>query len=241
MKNKDIACLAFLLSIFSLSLSGDWRKSYLPEIERTGFSTTFNEIQEVGPAGDSYVELKNPGKIVFRNSVKDQVHYVRITLKPGVETDISKNPVVEVSGARLGFKLIREPDVSVVTVAVADQDGYWQDTNIFFRADQQEYPETWMDFTLRIDPIAGVFDLFHEKRLWAVDIPLTKDSTESSLDLKSLRSSFVKRVEISGGNPLFSDRDKNGVPDDFEKKFINAPGNSGLTLKEAYIETNGRF
>ena len=241
MNHKNILLFTLVLGLPGCPLLGDWRSAYLPGIERVGYSVAMKEVETLTAEGPSYLEIRNPGTIEFRTASGNEVFFTRIRIKPGVELDFSRNPVLRIGGLQLSFRLIREPEVSNITLVVLGEGGEWEATHIYFKTDVSEYPESWMDFTVRIDPESGTWDLFHDNRMWASDLPLPEEELEVSLELRSLRPTNIQFLTTGRDNPLFPDEDRNGVPDRFQETFARAINASELTLKDAYIQTNGRY
>jgi hypothetical protein len=80
--------------------------------------------------------------------------------------------------------------------------------------------------TLRLDPAAGVWDLYSFHRLVADDVPLpaAKDARQFSLT-PGAQGAWVLNLVTSDENPLFLDANNNGIDDAFEKA---QPGNKLL-------------
>ena len=72
--------------------------------------------------------------------------------------------------------------------------------------------------TLRLDPSAGVWDLFAFHRLVADDVPLPAAKGAREFSLKpGAQGAWVLNLVISDENPLFLDANNNGIDDAFEK------------------------
>lgn len=74
--------------------------------------------------------------------------------------------------------------------------------------------------TLRIDPGAGIWDLYHSNRLVLSDLPLTKSPGVSPKTFSltaGKEGAMICSLVSSDENPLFVDANNNGIDDDFEK------------------------
>ena len=80
--------------------------------------------------------------------------------------------------------------------------------------------------TLRLDPRAGVWDLFSFHRLVADDVPLPAAKSAREFSIKpGAQGAWVLNLVTSDDNPLFLDTNANGIDDAFEKA---QPGNKLL-------------
>ena len=72
--------------------------------------------------------------------------------------------------------------------------------------------------TLRLDPGAGVWDLFAFQRLVADDVPLSAAKGVREFSIKpGAQGAWVLNLVTSDDNPLFVDANANGIDDAFEK------------------------
>ena len=72
--------------------------------------------------------------------------------------------------------------------------------------------------TLRLDPSAGVWDLFAFQRLVADDVPLSAPKGPREFSLKpGAQGAWVLNLVTSDDNPLFVDANANGIDDAFER------------------------
>lgn len=72
-------------------------------------------------------------------------------------------------------------------------------------------------FTIRLDPAAGVWDLFVFDRLLAEDLPLTQTSGARKFTLQAGGAgAWLCGLVLADENPLFVDANANGIDDKFE-------------------------
>lgn len=76
--------------------------------------------------------------------------------------------------------------------------------------------------TVRLDPAAGVWDLYVFQRLVAEDIPLVENKGARQFTLTSgAQGAMVLNLTLSDESPLFVDANHNGIDDAFEKQKRN--------------------
>lgn len=76
--------------------------------------------------------------------------------------------------------------------------------------------------TVRLDPAAGVWDLYVFQRLVAEDIPLVETRGARQFTLSpGAQGAMVMNLTLSDENPLFVDANNNGIDDAFEKQKRN--------------------
>ena len=72
--------------------------------------------------------------------------------------------------------------------------------------------------TVRLDPTAGVWDLYIFQRLVAEDIPLADSKGARQFTLQpGAQGAWLLNLTLSDENPLFVDANANGIDDTFEK------------------------
>lgn len=147
---------------------------------------------------DEVWRFQNPGTVAFATPPTAQVIEARFSILPGVETDLEKNPAIHIGGAAITFALIREPEVSNLTLLVkggADQP--WLTTDIYYKLDAHEYPENWIEVSLQIDFKQRTCDLYHRDRLWLAGIPLSAEPKIASMAMGSLKQTFLRSFEVA--------------------------------------------
>lgn len=138
----------------------------------------------------------------------------------------SQSTTIEIGGARLGITASPIPGrLQLMIDRPGKNDGKfeWRALKHHFAPDLYDgQPLAALPvLTVRLDPGAGVWDLYANKRLVAVDQPLLP---VPSLDNRR----FIVRAGSSGAwvcglvqadeNPLFEDANSNGIEDEFEKE-----------------------
>lgn len=77
-------------------------------------------------------------------------------------------------------------------------------------------------YTVRIDPAAGVWDLYAFQRLVAEDLPLGEVKGARQFSIKpGAQGAWVLNLTTSDDNPLYVDANANGIDDTFEKSKRN--------------------
>ncbi len=84
--------------------------------------------------------------------------------------------------------------------------------------------------TVRLDPAAGVWDLFVFQKLAAEDVPLVAANGTRQFSLQpGAQGAWLMNLTMSDENPLFVDANRNGIDDAFEQ----AKGKGGLLAANA--------
>lgn len=98
--------------------------------------------------------------------------------------------------------------------------------------------------TARLDPTAGVWDLYVGSRLGAADLPLPdlpKGASRRFAVHAGGQGAFVCGLVSSDDNPLYEDENRNGIDDVFERrhnrgKLLTAPGLARANLAKQWQE-----
>ncbi len=72
--------------------------------------------------------------------------------------------------------------------------------------------------TLRLDPKAGVFDVYVGTRMIASDIPLAKDDSRQFVITPGSEGAWLNGLVQSDENPLHEDVNRNGIDDAYERE-----------------------
>lgn len=102
-------------------------------------------------------------------------------------------------------------------------------------------------FTVRLDPAAGVWDLYVFQRLVAEDLPLADVKGARQFAIKpGAQGAQVLGLVTSDENPLFVDANANGIDDTFEKQkrngallAANAPAAERIQLAQQWKDSQG--
>ncbi len=72
--------------------------------------------------------------------------------------------------------------------------------------------------TVRLDPAAGVWDLFVFQKMVVEDVPLPAGNGPRQFSLQpGAQGAWVMNLTMSDENPLFVDANRNGIDDAFEQ------------------------
>lgn len=190
----------FSCAILAGSLSGSAAAdtdSSLPAIRDKSFQLLAEKAEDPVTDHGEVWRFQNPGTVVFAAPSGADLLEARFSILPGIEVDLAKNPVVQIAGAEITFALIREPEVSNLTVLVRGGSGQpWQKTDIFYKLDTHEYPESWVEVSLRIDFRSRTCDLIHRDRLWLAGIPLEASHDSTSIAMGSLKQTYLRSFEV---------------------------------------------
>lgn len=198
MTKKKPVSLVILTLVAALSVSLSGKEIDSPqEYTSKSYSLILSEDQSPFEKGEVAWKIQNPGVITYSPNYSSGVFYANFSILPGIEENLANNPVIEVAGAKVSFELIREPEVSNLQILVSPTGKEWFNTGIYYHLDANEYPEQWVDLTLKVDLESKTFDLHHGERLWQENLPLSGADSATKLNFGSLKSTMIKDVRIS--------------------------------------------
>jgi len=153
----------------------------------------------------------------------DGIVFVDFSIRPAADAGAAPVSTVDAQGAALGF-LATDGIGTVVAVpapSAGKAEGQAVESGYEFAIDEQGAAAEWMRVTIREDLKAGKWDLFLDGRLVLVDQALPKNAALKKSGTLSFYASaagpaYVDDVAISGDNPLFTDSDKDDIPDAVE-------------------------
>jgi len=220
----------------------------LPEVDSLTPGLTF-QMSAAFSSEEEVFEIQNPGVVAFKPPLDGERYYAMVSINPALESDPERNPVINLSGAVLSFRLLRSPGVSNLEVLVYDREGEPDGAGLLYKLDPDDYFGGWVELMVRVDETAGIFDLYQRGNLRLADIPLQNDTDALSINSHSLRKTFLRELTISRDNPYFEDRDLDGIPDAFERlhagsittlgRYDTVEG-SGEDLLGLYMNTFGK-
>ena len=130
----------------------------------------------------------------------------------------SENSLVEIGGAKIGVIASDIPGYAQIMVKRGPEN--WSPLSIQIPLEVYDGRPlaTLPVLTLRLDPEAGVFDIFNGAMLSAADIPLGSDPLRVFRVTAGLNGAWVIGLVQSDENPFFEDANANGIDDGFEEK-----------------------
>lgn len=129
----------------------------------------------------------------------------------------SENTLIDVGGARLRIASAGKPGYARLSVE-RGRFTYLVKTEQHDGALLAALPVV----TVRLDPAAGVWDLYLFERLVAANLPMVVGDTERSFALHAgPLGAWLCGLVLSEDNPLYVDENANGIEDEFE---VNATG-----------------
>ncbi len=191
---------------------------------------------------------------------------------PVVFVDMQVKPVAfaegpeefaDVAGSVTGaFRLVKESEAEEATAALyvlngsGERGGDWLDTGVTFRLDEEGRPLDWMRLTFRqeffrTDTIGSQdrWDLWVDGRLVSADLGYYDhaniDPGRVTLLGHRLTPLYMDSLTVSSSNPLFVDKDADGLADAFEQIYNLVGGRDGdldddglLNFHEYMLGTN---
>lgn len=137
----------------------------------------------------------------------------------------SQTTIIEVGGARLG--LTGGPIAGSLQLMFDDSAGgtlQWKSLNVHVATGKYggKVFAALPTLTVRLDPTAGVWDVFSGSRLLADNLPLIaarRDNRQFTVKART-QGSWVIGLVLADENPLYEDANANGVDDVFERQRL---------------------
>ena len=179
-----------------------------------------------------------------------KVTFYSFIFRPSVGADTANPTKLNVAGAVLDFPRYANAD-NIMSGYIQALDGAsggnnWIHTGIFYGLRALGEAKVPLLLTLRLDSVAGVWDLYFGDRLWVTDLEYVAGADMIMISSGSEFYTTFGAIKISKSNPLFVDINKDGLPDSFEiaQGYTPTANNrdaliSGTTtsLLEHYLDT----
>jgi hypothetical protein len=169
---------------------------------------------EQSAAGNQSLALESGESLSRVLDETGDVFFLEIAVLPTYEEQAS--PVIDLGGARLGFRKIEGQGHVVVFIS---ENTVEIDKKIFAISPEDDLGEDWVRITVRVDRTKSEWDLFLDGMPAAARLAL--GGNLASVEFGSSKSGTCYYDEVWQGieNPLFGDVDKDGMPDVDEKTY----------------------
>lgn len=155
----------------------------------------------------------------------------------------SQTTIIEIGGIRLGATM--GPVVGGLQLMYDDNSGTapeWKSLNLYFQTDKYKGKDlaALPVITIRMDPSAGVWDLFAGSWLMADNLPLPRVSSASQFRLRAgSGGAWIMGLVQSDENPLFVDTNANGVDDTFESRQPSGllPAATSISARKSLVQS----
>ena len=149
-----------------------------------------------------------------------KVTFYSFIFRPSVGADTANPTKLNVAGAVLDFPRYANAD-NIMSGYIQALDGAsggnnWIHTGIFYGLRALGEAKVPLLLTLRLDSVAGVWDLYFGNRLWVTDLDYIAGADMIMISSGSEFYTTFGAIKISKSNPLFVDINKDGLPDSFE-------------------------
>jgi hypothetical protein len=154
----------------------------------------------------------------FEVSGSPAVTFIDLYARPVAETAAANSTLIQTESAQVGFQVAAgQGEVYVYDGAGANQ---WLATGQRFAINGSNQATGWLRLTIRADYTHHTWDLFVNGVMADYDLAFASTS-ESHFRLLTLKgdasaASYFDAVQAQSGNPLFTDADKDGMPDSWE-------------------------
>lgn len=154
----------------------------------------------------------------FLLSASPGIAFVDVYAKPVAAASAVASSVIQTESAQVGFQLASgQGEVYVFDGVGANQ---WVATGLRFAINGSNQATGWLRLTLRGDYSAKKWDLYVNGQLADYDLAFASNS-ETFLRVLTLlgitsATAYFDNVAAQAGNPLFTDTDKDGMPDTWE-------------------------
>lgn len=199
--------------------------------EPAGFANLPDELDPMGAAGVLLLGPTNVAGRVARALMEGErgpwlsgtttVAFADFWVRPVAEPPTNAATCIALDGARVGFVL----DGGVGRAFVFDGDGQGgggaEDTDYIFPVSSNGASSNWVRVTVRRDFGSPQFDAWFDGTLYAAAVGPDETNAQSAPALFALEASdfaatWLDLYSLDPDNPLFSDADRDGMPDDFE-------------------------
>ncbi len=152
--------------------------------------------------------------------VGPKITFYSFIFKPSVGANTANPTKLNVAGAVLDFPRYANAD-NIMSGYIQALDGAsggdnWIHTGIFYGLRAQGEAKVPLTLTLRLDSMAGVWDLYFGDRLWLADLAYVAGADMIIISAGSDFYTTFGALRITKSNPLFTDINKDGLPDSFE-------------------------
>ena len=223
-------------------------EGFYPQGELPGSVTTTGKVEvavvdDVAAAGSQSLSVAGRGAVLIAVGQSDAEGPVFASFSLGGTLGAQRegNPKVSIGGAAVEFSTFGS-DVEVWIGHASEGAIEWINTGNSFSMEQND----WLHLTVRLDPPAGIWDLYQDDQPIGADIGLGAEPFAAIVNIESRGpvETLVDEVLISEENPLFEDADGDGISDAFERSVGGDPtswdrnrlvGANGQSLLEAYL------
>lgn len=247
------------LYVSSVSYSESHRNSYVPKIWNPKHWTSSGEARLHIEHFDSRLEVVFQGPGILATSLpglnENGIAFITFKLQACIDQSIEDGTIIEIGGAKIGFRIydtslnyvedngMRKAEI-VVFDELADEGMKWISTNLLINILDTD-PNMMGGaplLTIRIDynsPVP-VWDFYVGEHMKLGGIGLAEKSVASKLSVKIGRDAktVLTGFEVNRQNPLFEDRNRNGIDDVFERLTVGAllrwPGERILPIDGGY-------
>lgn len=186
----------------------------------SSLATVSNEQAEAGTFGLKLAGSSTPAVATkyFEVSGSPAVTFIDLYARPVAETAAANSSLVQTESTQIGFQIAAgQGEVYVYDGAGANQ---WVATGQRFAINGSNQATSWLRLTIRADYVHHTWDLFVNGVLADYDLAFASTS-ENSLRFLAFKghasaASYFDAVQVQSGNPIFTDADKDGLPDSWE-------------------------
>ena len=244
MKNRKMPAAALLVAIIlacassaGYSQSRSSRSALKFNVPRILNEENWRENDAEVFIWDNHIVMSGPGELTteLARLRSSRVSFVTFSLQAGAHARLKKSTIVQIGGARIGYRIYNNPnapadayedgirEVEIMAFdSLAPKGERWITSNILIGIAEEEPNNMEVNpaITIRLDresPVP-VWDLYLGRRLLLANIGLLEDSSPSGfrVTLGDCPDSVLSTFKIYRRNPLFEDRNVNGVYDPFE-------------------------
>ena len=157
------------------------------------------------------------------------VVFIQFRTKPALDLENNAATVFDVAGAKVAFRLVpdldstgelliqKAQDLEAVEPEPTESRIEWLKTGVFFAVNRSGQAEVSQTFTFRLDSLEGSFDLWYFGRLFLSDRSYLPRESDILVRSVSEHQGQITEVRATETNPLFLDKDSDGIPDQFEE------------------------
>ncbi len=149
-----------------------------------------------------------------------KVTFYSFIFRPSVGANTANPTQLNIAGAGLDFPRYANAE-NIMSGYIQVLDGAsggnnWIHTGIFYGLKARGEAKVPQPLTLRLDSVAGVWDLYFGDRLWLADLEYVAGADKIMISAGSEFYTTLGNISITKSNPLFVDINKDGLPDSFE-------------------------
>ncbi len=174
----------------------------------------------------------------------DKVIYTDFHIRPGAATEAG-DPLADVEGSLTGFfKVDDAGELYIYDGGTEDAPGQWLPTGTRFSLDDEGSAQEWIRLSFRQDFEAGIWDVAINGNIFRANLAMERQA--ASLERiefigQSRLPLWIDGVHVSRQATAYTDRDRDGLPDDWEGDGLTRdadPDEDGLTnIEELVLQT----